>query len=88
MDPDRFWRLTIAEFSEMVDGYIRRQKNKRNELLYLAWHTAALIRQAELPALADLVQDEPKEPHEQTPEEMIAVLRLINAAYGGNVVEV
>jgi len=35
-----------------------------------------------------LISDEPKQPKEQTPEQMLEKARLINAALGGDEVEI
>jgi hypothetical protein len=78
----------------MVEGYVRKQKNdyiiRHNQNAWLAWHTAALTRCKEMPELEKLFIDEkdlePKK--EQTTDQMIAMVRLINAAWGGEEVEV
>lgn len=75
----------------MCEGYRKREINRVNELLYLAWHIAALERQKKLPSLKSLMQkvDEKAKPHkEQTVDEQIAMCRLLNAAFGGEFVEV
>lgn len=72
----------------MLKGYNRRQKDERNKLLFLAWHTEVFARQKTLPALTSMMEtDEPKEKHVQTDDEMLAMCRLLNAAFGGEVVE-
>ena len=86
MSPSDFWQLTPAEFYYIVDGFKRNQKRRVNELLYGAWHTAVLSRMKEIPPLNRLLQDtEEKKP--QTDNEMLAMCKLLNAAYGGEVVE-
>lgn len=57
-----------------------------NEIIYLAWHTEAFARQKTLPPLKSLLQDE-KPRHEQTDEEMMAMCKMLNAAFGGEVVD-
>jgi hypothetical protein len=49
----------------------------------LAWHIALFERQKKLPALNTILQIEQKEKRKQTVEEMISVVKLLNAAYGG-----
>ncbi len=68
----------------MVNAYNINKRHERNTNIYIAWHVALFNRQKVLPALnALLIDPYQTEPKEQTPEEMLAVARLINAAYGG-----
>lgn len=83
LKPDEFWKLTYAEFDAMCKAKKRINKHRANELLSLAWHVALFERQKKLPALNTILQDEQKEHHKQTVEEMISVVKLLNAAYGG-----
>ena len=86
--PNAFWSLTWAEFYHMAKGYVRRSTQRRNELIFTAWHIEAFARSKVLPKLESLIHydDAPKE--EQTADEMVAMVMLLNAAYGGEVVEV
>lgn len=71
----------------MVEGYSKRKTNRTNELLYLAWHIAALSRVQKIPELESLyIKDE--KIHKQTDEDMMAMARVLNAAFGGVEVEV
>jgi hypothetical protein len=75
----------------MIDGFNERERRHRNDLLSLAWYGEAFARTKNLPKLEDLLterkrSDEPK--REQTPEEMMAVCRMLNAAFGGDEIEV
>jgi len=72
----------------MADGRIRNQKRKMNELVFLAWHTEALARQKRLPALSSLIKDEKPTGRQQSDEEMMNMAKLLNAAFGGEVIEV
>lgn len=85
MKPSEFWELTPAEFAGMVKGYNRRQKNRLDELLYHAWHGAALSRVNKLPSLKSLMQTENKA---QSVDDMLAMVKMLNAAFGGEEVEV
>ena len=86
LKPSEFWQLTPAEFYYMLDGYKRNQKRHINEVLIGAWHTAALSRMEKMPSLNSLLyDDEPK--HEQTEDEMYAMCKMLNAAFGGVEVE-
>ena len=91
MKPSEFWALTFAEFDAMAKGFNRRQINRRNELMFAAWHCAAIARQKTLPELDDLLinPDEKPEPKkEQTDTDMLNMCKMLNAMYGGEVVEV
>lgn len=90
MTPDQFWSLTYAEFYAILQGFNRRQVQHRNELLYHAWHTEVFARQKQLPKLADIIQDDSEQVErkpKQSDEEMMAMCRMLNAAFGGEVVE-
>ena len=85
------WDMTPAEFHEAATAHIKNQKRKRNDLFRLAWYTAAFTRTKDkLPELKELLVDvnAPVMPKEQTPEQMLAALKVICAANGGNIVEV
>lgn len=84
LTPSEFWELTPAEFYAMAEGFAKRKRNRNNELIYLAWNTAALTRVEKMPDLKDLYEAEPKK--EQTDEDMLAVVKSLNAAFGGEVV--
>lgn len=85
LTPSEFWELTPAEFYAMADGFSKRQKQRTNELIYLAWNTAALTRIEKMPELKDLYETvEPKK--EQTDDDMLTVAKSLNAAFGGEVV--
>lgn len=74
----------------MAKGFNRRQINRRNELMFAAWHCAAIARQKTLPDLDDLLIDPDKKPEpkkEQTDADMLNMCRMLNAMYGGEVVE-
>jgi hypothetical protein len=88
--PAEFWALTFAEFREMVSGYARVQRQRINECIYTAWHTALFNRQQKLPALRDVLLDDDKgaDLQEQTPEQALAFFRVLNAALGGSEVVV
>jgi hypothetical protein len=84
--PSEFWRLTYAEFVSLAEGYKQRQTHRMNELIYLAWHVEAFARQKKMPPLKGLMQDT-SEKRQQTDDEMMAACRILNAAFGGEVVE-
>jgi len=89
MDPDKFWKLTPAEFAVMVDALEQDHVNKINELLFVAWHTAYFTREPKPPMLKDVLISKEKKPQkEQTPEQMVVACKMITAALGGTFIEV
>ena len=74
----------------MADGFFDNQKQKINEMLFLAWHVEAFARQKTLPPLKGLLQklENTQKHHEQTDGEMLAMVKILNAAFGGEVVEI
>lgn len=71
----------------MAEGYNKRHIMRSNELIALAWNAAALVRTKEMPELENiLISDVIKEA--QTDEEMISIVKMLNTAFGGEVVEV
>lgn len=85
LPPSEFWELTYSEFDKIVERYKEKKKNQLDELIYLAWHIAALERQKELPKLESLLNNKHKS--DMTDEEMLAMGKMIAAAYGGETVE-
>lgn len=83
LKPAEFWKLTPAEFYEMAEGYYKRQIKRSNELITLAWNTAAMVRTPEFPELEDILAKDLEPVKKQTDEEMMAIARLLNAAFGG-----
>ena len=89
MRPSEFWALTHAEFFDMHDYYVKSLRRDRNRLVFTAWHVAALERQKTLPSLDSVLVDEDPtvEVKQQSVEDMMGVVRMINAAWGGEEVE-
>lgn len=53
----------------MMQGYEQKMKEKRREIVTLAWLTAALSRQKKLPRLESLLAETEKENRKKTAEE-------------------
>jgi len=87
MKPSEFWPLTYAELIYMLRGYNRRQINRRNELIFVAWHAEMFARQKSLPALSSMITDDEPQTKVQTDDEMMTMCKILNAAFGGEVVE-
>lgn len=57
LKPAMFWRLTPHELSVMLEGYAEEKAERRQELLYLAWHIEAFARQKRLLSLTKILKD-------------------------------
>jgi hypothetical protein len=90
LKPDEFWHLTYAEFCEIVTGYVKRSRKRTNELIFAAWNVERFHRErGAIPLASVLIDEEPNtKPKEMTDDQMLAMARILNAAYGGDVVEV
>jgi hypothetical protein len=91
LKPDEFWALTLDEFCRMAAGYQRRHTHRLNELLYASWHAEAFARQERLPSLESVLLDaecENQPKREQSAEEMLTVVKMLNAALGGDMKEI
>lgn len=86
LTPSEFWELTPAEFYAMAEGYSKRNLKRKNELTELAWSTAYLSRVKEMPELENILIKDLKPVKEQTDEDMLTVVKSLNAAFGGEVV--
>lgn len=67
----------------MAEGYNKRNLKRKNEFIELAWNTAYLSRVKEMPELKSILIKDFKPARQQTDEEMMAMARLLNAAFGG-----
>jgi chloramphenicol 3-O-phosphotransferase len=82
LKPWEFWKMTPSEYIEYGKAYARRQKEHIDELLWVTWHTAALIRSKQMPDYKDWAKVGEQKKH-QTTDEMIAQARMLNALFGG-----
>jgi len=83
---EQYWDMTPREFQIHIKAHEKLKKEKRDELLYLAWHTAALTRQEEFPKFEEVLKETPQKPKKpQTEAEMLATMKLITAMHGGNI---
>lgn len=84
MTHSEFWQLTLAEFLVKYEEYIKAERNKLNEFITLAWLTANYTRAKTFPPdLNKLLIKEGAERKVQTVEEMMAMAKIVNAAWGG-----
>jgi len=93
MNPDEFWSLTPAEFSIKAKGFIEGRKKEQQHDLYIAWHIQEWMRNGapEWKSIVNKLNEDHKEQeeiHEQTPQAMLAMAKMITVATGGTVVEI
>ena len=74
--------MTPAEYIEYANSYKRIQEERTKELLWTTWNTAALIRTQRMPQYKDWMKFS-EQKKQQTPDEMIAQARMLNALFGG-----
>lgn len=67
---------------EARHAVLRREHNDR---AWLAWHVAALGRVKKMPKLDRLLRRERATGRRQTPDQMLRIVEMINAAMGGAV---
>jgi len=67
---------------------MRLERQKHNNIMSLAWHSAMFERMERIPPLSELLitENETIESHPQTMDNMLGVCKMLNAAYGGNVI--
>jgi len=82
LKPSEFWDMTPAEYIEYANSYKRTQEERVKELLWTTWNTAALIRTQRMPQYKDWMKFS-EQKKQQTPDEMIAQARMLNALFGG-----
>lgn len=81
--------MTPYELSLVVEGYTLRQKRDAKENLTIAWMTAYYHRVKKMPDLQKALEelDKPPKPKKQTPADMLAKIKALNAKFGGTVIE-
>ena len=88
MKPFEFWELTPAEFIMIIKAHNKRQEEHTKELLWTTWNTAALIRTDIMPEYnnwMNINKGKPKK-QKQTNEDMLNMAKMLNSAFGGEVV--
>jgi len=75
--------MTPRELQIYLDAKKEINRNKINELLFVAWHVEAFARQKKLPKLSKIISEKKKKPAKQTNNDMLDMIRNINAALGG-----
>jgi hypothetical protein len=79
--------LTPRQTHRRFLAFERQAVRDHNDRAWLAWHIAALPLQKRFPALKSLFIDEPQHRRKpMTPEQTLALVKMMNAAMGGDVI--
>ena len=84
--PNEFWELTPRELKNYIEGFIVKSEMENDRAILNAWLGAGLHRQKRLPKLQDLIKKTEKK-QKQSNEQMLAMVKALNVAFGGKVVE-
>jgi hypothetical protein len=77
--------MTPYQLNLYIEDYNARKKVDTEEKLALAWLSAYWQRAKRMPSFSKVLKDLHEEPkHEMTPEEILAQVKSLNAALGGN----
>lgn len=73
----------------MIEVYKENQTQSYKDLIFTAWHMVAFDRQKKLASLTDIYRkmDNKLVSKTQSSEEMLNVVKSLNALYGGEVIE-
>jgi hypothetical protein len=82
--PNEFYEMTPREIENYANGQIKRIEIEQDMLVTNAWLSAGLERQKRLPKLEELTKKRPKKIKPQTEEEMFQMVKILNAAFGGD----
>lgn len=90
LSPLEFWELTPFEFRLMIKAYNARSEQEAQEKITLAYvnanWTAQWFGKQKPPSLEKILNgNKPKEP--MTAEQMLVMVKQLNAAFGGEVID-
>ena len=74
-----FWDMTPLELFISIEAFEDREKERSKEILIQAYYTESFARMKKLPKLKDLLKEKKK----QTNEQMLEVVKRLNAMMGG-----
>lgn len=74
----------MKEVDREMRGAMKRREREMDERMWLAWHIVALDRTNKLPRLQELLSKTPTEKRKQSGEEMLAAMKGIFLAFGGD----
>lgn len=83
-EPARFWDISLAEADREMRGAVNRWRREANERVALAWNIVALDRTKKLPKLESLMAKASHTRRKKSPEELLAAMKSIFLAFGGN----
>jgi hypothetical protein len=78
---EEFWDLTLRELIREFVVHRRRQMERHDDEMSIAWTTAALMRQEKLPKLEKLLIRK-QQMRQQTPAEQRAAMQTLAASMG------
>lgn len=84
--PSEFWEMTPYELTIYVEAFTDKLKFEAKERITQSWMTAAFYRSKKMPKLEKLLKDMDGK-QAQTPEDMLEVVKRLNAKFGGTVVK-
>lgn len=82
-----FWQLTPHELSILTNAYVERMKREQDQQIIIAYLNAYWHRVKKMPNLKDVLHGKEKEKRKKSPEEMLEIVKQLNAAFGGQVSE-
>lgn len=75
--------MTPFELNLLLETYVEKEEKKTEYMITMAWLTANYTRADKLPSLEEVLgKKKQKEP--QSAEQMFAMVKLMNAALGGD----
>lgn len=84
MSISEFWEITPFELNRAAKGYVKRQKLRQKESIFQAYLISRWVWQKRIDIKKILDDKKPKKV--MTDEEMLAQVKALNAAFGGEVV--
>ena len=70
----------------VIEQQNNRNKEKKKDLIYLAWHVEALHRCKKLPKFEELIKEK-EDKKVMTEEQMLRQVKFLNAMFGGEIKE-
>jgi len=77
-----FWEMTPKEMLMYINSFNKRKNEEIKELIYQAYLIAAWSRVKRLPNIKEILD---KKPEKQSPEQILAKVKMLNTILGGNV---
>lgn len=84
IDPLMFWELTPYELSVSIGAFVEKTKREHEQQVVLAYLNAYWHRVKKMPNIKEVIGGDAVK-KKKTPEEMLAVVKSLNEAFGGTV---